>query len=232
MAAGAATVASAFRVHSACPAERTLGGDVHDGVQQPVGGVHARPHDFGGEAPRVSRLINGGEKEWSDEGVRAPRPPPPPRTQLFDSTASPSMPKRSAMAVMRSGRKVPSESMYAALPSPPPSDLGICAVTHSVWHICVLPVRNSPAREGVSGVRAVEQRSDGGDALRRTIQLRHGVRLHAAAQHVVHGGSAGGELDHRAALRGHGGKKGGSHHAALERTRAPRHVPSASPPRR
>ena len=34
--------------------------------------------------------------------------------------------------------------MYMALPSPPPWSMGIWHVTHSVWHSCVLPVRNSP----------------------------------------------------------------------------------------
>lgn len=45
---------------------------------------------------------------------------------------------------MRYGRKVPSVSTYTAFPFPPPMRNGSWHVTHSVWAICVLPVRNSP----------------------------------------------------------------------------------------
>jgi hypothetical protein len=58
----------------------------------------------------------------------------------LSSTASGSRLKRAAMARMRSGRKVPSVSTYAALPAPPPCAIGSCTATHSVWHSCVLPV--------------------------------------------------------------------------------------------
>lgn len=48
------------------------------------------------------------------------------------------------MATRRSGRNVPSVSMYRARPSPPPAVMDIWHVTHSVWQSCVFPVRNSP----------------------------------------------------------------------------------------
>lgn len=44
----------------------------------------------------------------------------------------------------RSGRNVPSVSMYKHFPSPPPWLIGNWHVTANVWHNCVLPVRNSP----------------------------------------------------------------------------------------
>jgi hypothetical protein len=43
-----------------------------------------------------------------------------------------------------SHRKVPSVSMYATLPAPPPSSIGSCVVTQAVIHNCDLPVRYSP----------------------------------------------------------------------------------------
>jgi hypothetical protein len=63
---------------------------------------------------------------------------------LYRIAHVPSSPNLSAMAWRRSGRKVPSVSMYSAFPSPPPWSIVIWQVTHSVWQICVLPVRNSP----------------------------------------------------------------------------------------
>ena len=53
------------------------------------------------------------------------------------------MPNRSAIAISRCGRNVPSVSMYMALPSAPPCERS-WHVTASVWHSCVFPVRNSP----------------------------------------------------------------------------------------
>lgn len=47
-------------------------------------------------------------------------------------------------ASKRSGRNVPSVSMYRHFPSPPPWLMGNWHVTANVWHNCVLPVRNSP----------------------------------------------------------------------------------------
>ena len=62
----------------------------------------------------------------------------------LSSTAPGSMPNRSAIAISRCGRNVPSVSMYMALPSAPPCASGSWHVTASVWHSCVFPVRNSP----------------------------------------------------------------------------------------
>lgn len=59
-------------------------------------------------------------------------------------TSSPLRPNRSAIAVSRWGRKVPSVSMYIAFPSPPPASRGSWQATQSVWQSWVLPVRNSP----------------------------------------------------------------------------------------
>lgn len=50
------------------------------------------------------------------------------RARTFSSTASESRLKRWAMGRMRSGRKVPSVSMKATLPAPPPISVGICMV--------------------------------------------------------------------------------------------------------
>jgi hypothetical protein len=55
-------------------------------------------------------------------------------TEMLSSTASGSTPKRALISAMRSGRNVPSVSMYMTLPFPPPEAVGSCAVTHRVWH--------------------------------------------------------------------------------------------------
>mmetsp|Transcript_119745 Transcript_119745/g.344091 ORF Transcript_119745/g.344091 Transcript_119745/m.344091 type:complete len:237 (-) Transcript_119745:16-726(-) len=48
------------------------------------------------------------------------------------------------MLTRRSGRNVPSVSMYKALLSPPPLSMGNWQATQSVWQSCVFPQRNSP----------------------------------------------------------------------------------------
>ncbi|KAL4945951.1 hypothetical protein BDV06DRAFT_183699, partial [Aspergillus oleicola] len=63
---------------------------------------------------------------------------------MFSFALSGSTPNRSAIWPMRSGRNVPSVSMYATLPSAPPISRGSCATTDMVCESCVLPQRNSP----------------------------------------------------------------------------------------
>ncbi|KAL4954917.1 hypothetical protein BDW69DRAFT_162184 [Aspergillus filifer] len=63
---------------------------------------------------------------------------------MFSFAESGSTPNRSAIWAMRSGRNVPSVSMYATFPSAPPMSRGSWATTDMVCESWVLPQRNSP----------------------------------------------------------------------------------------
>lgn len=76
-------------------------------------------------------------------------------------TSSPLSPYLSATASKRTGRKVPSVSMYKHLPSPPPILTGNWHVTASVWHNCDFPVLNSPKSSVIAPV-SIPPRNKGG----------------------------------------------------------------------
>ncbi len=62
----------------------------------------------------------------------------------FSRTAWGSRPWCSAIGFSLSSRNAPSVSMTTTFPFPPSTSKGNFEVTHIVWQICVLPVRNPP----------------------------------------------------------------------------------------
>ena len=89
------------------------------------------------------------------------------------------LPHRSAMAVRRSGRNVPSVSMYSALPSPPPLERGSCR--GAGVSVCAQALREagapSAARLAGHGQHVAQLRLAGA---KLAVNLGDGARLQAA----------------------------------------------------
>lgn len=76
--------------------------------------------------------------------------------------------------------------MYAALPAPPPCDVGSWHATHSVMQSCVLPVRNSPYSSVIERVSKPPPRMPSSAALPEVILSTPRWRAVRASLPVVH----------------------------------------------